>query len=401
MKKNLISIIVIFFFSNVNIHANPFAWNFERHYKDKLLYIHSLLNYELNPLWHFNWEENLIRKSGIIVSFGSVEIDDLLCNTQVVINQNLGSGWWFRAKSNWYASQHKNTEEKSNFLGFEKNVFKNYSLFFLLAPAFNKEEFDIKMGISITNSNLKKYFRVALCLDDFVYDQKNDKGGKTSREPVGIEWLLRYGKNKLWFFSEGKYSKGFKRNYRDIKRSPEVNFHQQQINNLNMKLHYHVPQKMLLQFSFSHYHFSETKKFYDSALDYSYLNEINDCAFKSIFRITNKNRIRLESHYIIQNSNCCGFKNFKYKRRELLPAFFYEYILKKNTWEVGLMGAMYNWDYDAKNSLENYDQNDFVDKVKLGWTYNFNQKANLQISISHVISINGFGGGNVQYLMFF
>ena len=43
----------------------------------------------------------------------------------------------------------------------------------------------------------------------------------------------------------------------------------------------------------------------------------------------------------------------------------------------------------------------YRDKLIVGWRYNFSPDARILLSVSHEVSARGFGGGNVQFQMFF
>ena len=68
--------------------------------------------------------------------------------------------------------------------------------------------------------------------------------------------------------------------------------------------------------------------------------------------------------------------------------------------EVGYMGSLQRWDYQGTN-FEPPQWENYIDKVKLGYTFQFKDKAFLQFSVSHVTTIWGFGGGNVQFWLEF
>lgn len=397
--SNILLLIILLFKSA--IFAADFKWTFERGYKNDMLHLHSFVNYEFNPLWHYTWEKNLLKGNGFKFCIGSVTTNDLIGDGQLVINQDLGAGWRFLGYGDWYASRHQNTEEKSIFLGFEKRVIRNIHLFILFNPSSDKEFTDVNMGFSLIGSNRENYLRAALSLEDFVYDEKNDLGGQSNQYPVGVQWLIRYEIKKWCFYGEGKYSSGFERRYPDMELSPDMNFHQQQIDKFNTKLYYHITGASLLELSLYHYHFKEGKLYYESEFDYSYINYINNLTVKYVVPFKEKGRIHLQLHYLIKNANSDGYKGHDYRRKEFLPAIFYEYILPKNIFEFGYMSSIYDWNYDSITNVNDYLDEGYIEKVKFGWTYHFNENTKLQLSISHVVSITNFGGANLQYMMLF
>ena len=47
-----------------------------------------------------------------------------------------------------------------------------------------------------------------------------------------------------------------------------------------------------------------------------------------------------------------------------------------------------------------YQLEDYQDKLILGWRHRFSDDAQMLVSVSHEVSAQGFGGGNVQFQMF-
>lgn len=78
-----------------------------------------------------------------------------------------------------------------------------------------------------------------------------------------------------------------------------------------------------------------------------------------------------------------------------------EYTKSNNAWEFGFLWSKYRLDYDDINNLDDYETLNSDIKFMIRWTYNFSKNARLQFSLSHVPEIDGFGGGNLHYMMFF
>ncbi|MCK4654808.1 MAG: hypothetical protein KAU01_10230, partial [Candidatus Cloacimonetes bacterium] len=134
---------------------------------------------------------------------------------------------------------------------------------------------------------------------------------------------------------------------------------------------------------------------------YSYLNEIYDIACKYQHQLNSQISIRPVLHYIIQNAVAKGHKTYDFKRREVIPSIIMEYSLSNSAWEFGILWSKYRLDYDDIDNLDDYETLNSDIKFMIRWTYNFSKNARLQFSISHVPEIEGFGGGNLHYMMFF
>ena len=65
------------------------------------------------------------------------------------------------------------------------------------------------------------------------------------------------------------------------------------------------------------------------------------------------------------------------------------------------MFSIYDYEYQDFGYKSDYSDKRYTDKLKLGWIYSFPNNAQINISLSHQVSIGGFGGANLQYIMFF
>ena len=403
MKKYLIISAFIF-----NVIVNSFAqqnasfeWEFDDDYKKTRIFVHAFVNYDFSPSWQIEWEKNLIKKNGLKIDFGSTTVKDLYNEIELVLNVDIGKDWWFRSSFYRDQSQYKDENEEHNYIGFERRIYRNLSIYSLCNTYYDKEEIDIDLGFSIMDSTSEKYCRITLSYDDFLYDEKNQKGGKVTEEPLGVNWAIRYGLNKLWFFTEGKYTNCSEIEYNNPELSPEIYLRQHQINNLVAKMYYFFKEDCFSELRIRHYHFFKKELYYQTEYSYSYLNEIYDIACKYQHQLNSEISIRPVLHYIIQNAVANGYKTYDFKRRELIPSIIMEYTLSNSVWEFGFLCSRYRLDYDDIDNLDDYETLNSDIKFMIRWTYNFSKNARLQFSLSHVPEIEGFGGGNLHYMMFF
>ena len=377
------------------------AWEYGEGFRDELLYLHSALNYEFDPDWDQSWEKNLMRSNGIKLSFGSISKRELIQDEELLINQFLGNGWWFRAHLNQYGSRYEDKDRSTRYLEFQKKVFRNVYMFISGDMKHEKAEIDGTLGIMYTDDSREKYSRIQFCWDDLVYDERNTMGGDTKKFPLGVQWLLRWEGDNWNMFSDGKYSNGYSRDFPDIKRS-SVFYHQEQRNNhVDWKFTYFLTKFSRIEIKISHYNFRESRFYYELRNDYSYLNEINHGTVRYLFPMGVFDQIRLELHNIRQYSRADGYKDYRYKRYEYLPAMFLKRNIMKHTLELGYFSSIYDWDYDDHTDITDYSRSDYIDKVKFGWTYNFSKKAHIQLSVSHVLELKRFGGGGGQFIIIF
>jgi hypothetical protein len=120
-----------------------------------------------------------------------------------------------------------------------------------------------------------------------------------------------------------------------------------------------------------------------------------------IKRFQQNHRIRLMGQVIGQDALNYGYQAHLFDRNDLLCGGFYEYILGSHSIELGYMFTIYDYEYQDYGYRADFNEKGYTDKLKLGWLYSFPNNAIINISLSHQVSIGGFGGANLQYIMFF
>ncbi|MGW8266413.1 MAG: hypothetical protein ACWGSQ_08600 [Longimicrobiales bacterium] len=371
---------------------------YEDRYKDNLLYLHALVGYEFG-LWNdFEWERRRVAGNGLRLSYGSVSTRDLLTNADVRINQPLGRGWLFLGQYREYASLHLQTRQQAFWGGFEKYVSHGLSAFLRVNPLPDKEFMDGELGLSLTDSGRERYLRVALQVNDLNYDLKNELGGVSDRTPLGVRWLLRAERGNIWVTSDGRWGRGFARSFEDPEKSPDLRFFEQAENQGRVRLYYQRTARWLLELSGHHYRFSEEKSYHgDGTNDYRYRNRISLFGVRYALNPGSGHGLTLDLLRVQQESRASGYRSFLYDRREWLPAASYSYTRGSHALLLGYMGSLYSWDFDDQRGVDSFQAQDMTEKVKLGYTYRFSERGSVHLSVSHVFSFFGFGGGNVQF----
>lgn len=327
MKRPLTLFITLLWFSSSP--GGEVAWTFEEPYRDRLLYVHAFLNYELTAFWQYGWEQRFFSSNGFRLTVGSVTTTDLLGDEQLALNPDLGGGWRFRGLGTWLAARHLNAEEKSTFMGFERHIFREFSIFLLTDPSYDKENTDASLGVLAADKSREKYLSAALVWEDFVYGEKNPRGGVSIRDPLAFQWFLRYGKDKWWVYSEGKLSTGFERSFPDQELSPQEQYHRQRIQRLRGKGYYHPAPTTILAGSLYYYRFDEAKNFYQAEYNYCYRNVLYGGSLEYISPAGTRARLRALSHYVRQEAGSSGFNSHDFKRGDFLAGVFYERIFAK------------------------------------------------------------------------
>ncbi len=377
-------------------------WFYDEGKQDKLLFLHTMVNYEFNPLWWYDWDKNLLSKSAIKFSFGSVEIHDLLINARFTLTEKIAKGLWFQSDMEWYRSHWGNREKKNLYMGMEQHIVSGLGLFLQFNPYFDKEYIDTRFGISYTDRDRTRYFRVGLQLDNFLWQEKNPQKGEYTREPMALFWQLRQSIGNFWIFSEGNYGNEYGKVFNNTEKEPLLAKEKGRNAEINVRLYYFSDDRLPLYLTFYHYLFFINQSFSNSASALGYENRLTTVGLEYSFFINNNFNLRVGGRYLWQYSESQGTDSYTYMRNEFMPFLFAEYwFSKKHSLELAVMESLYNWDSSSGNEIYNFAEKGNIEKVKLGWTMYLLPAVRLQLSVSHVFSIGGFGGGNIQYLMYF
>jgi hypothetical protein len=265
-------------------------------------------------------------------------------------------------------------------------------------PLPDKELMDGELGLSLSDRNREEYVRVALRLEDLDYDMKNPLGGVSERTPLGLRWLLRTGRGSIWITSEGRWGRGFSRRYEDPSKSPALRAFEQQENHGRLRLFYQPMSRWLLEVSGYDYRFSESRSFQEAeGTAYRYRNRISSLGLRYALNPGAGHGLRLGIQRVWQDAEGTGSRDFAYNRREWLPSAIYTLTCGDHVLVLGYMGSLYSWDFNDRRGIDSYRADAMTEKVKVGYTYHFSERGSLHLSVSHVFSFFGFGGGNVQF----
>jgi hypothetical protein len=400
--KSLFIILILFIISTTPLFSQYFKWDKELGYQDRLLFIHPFVNYDYNAYWYYDWEKNYFSGNGFLFSVGSVTTHELLVDGHLVINQSLGAGWRFRGEGRWSETFHQQNVVARPFMGLEKQVLFNTSLYLIVNPAYSKEFTDLNFGLLYADSTYENYLRVGVLWEDFVYDDKNDRDGVTDQVPYALQWYGRYEWEKFVLYSQGRLSQGFKRRYSNDELSPDETSHNLKHSNATLKLYYFPSETSILNLSLYHYQYQESKTFYTDSFDYQYKYNITDIGLDYLLTFKELNRIRLQLHYTINEGNSLKYREHIFDRDDFLSAISYERFIGRHIIELQYMFALPSWEYQSFHDQErSYEYNGIMDKVKIGWTYQFPQSSKIHISVSHEVNAGNFGGANLQYILLF
>jgi hypothetical protein len=371
-------------------------WPFPDEFRSRLVFVHPLVNYAVNPVWQRQWERSLVSRNGVQTTVGSVATDDLFTDLTVNITEPLGGRFRFLYRMVWRDGLHQDLTRQEHWPGFEMGLSGGMSVHLQVHPAADKEEFDLLTGLMITDTSREQFLRVSLRLDDFIFEKKNDLGAVSQEEPVGLQWEGRYQSGRWELFSAGRYGSGSRRSYPDSSLSPVVAETYRRDGAATLRLRRLLEDPDFLGLEVSHYRFEASEQGRDEAQSFDYSNEYVHLRGLGVIGIGGPWGLRPEIHWLRQWATADGRREFTHRRDDFFPALFAELNAPgKSTWELGYMGTHHQWEYSVGGWSD--DRQGYTDKIKLGWTYAFLPTARLQFSLSHELDLDRFGGGNVQF----
>lgn len=377
-------------------------WEFEDPYRDQMLYLHALINYSYDLQWHLDWQRRKLSGNALRINTGSVTSNKLLTDVDLNINEVLNDKWRFVGRFRRDGLRQRPIREDRMLLGFERSIFDSSAIYLTANPEFNKEFIDVAAGYTFYRDDRQQYVRVGVLLEDISYDSRNDLGGKTEQDPVALQWAVRLGLFKDWFlYSEGEVGSGFERVFTNATASPDVSRHNRRANTAQLRVSREGEDGTAWSVWVDWYQFNEVMQFRTPGFDYDYENTQVDIAIEHTRVLRDRHRLRLLVHYVDQKARSRGFNEHDYDRTDLLGGVFYEYLWPNSGATIAYAFGQPDITFRAPDPTENYQLDDYRDKLIAGWRYNFSENARLDLSVSHEVSVRGFGGGAVRFQMFF
>ncbi len=401
-RARLLPVLVLSLLVCLPIPANGGGddWPFPDELRSRLVFVHPMVNYAINPVWQREWERHLVNSNGVQTTVGSVATETFSTDLTLNVTEPLGDRFRFLYRMVWREGLHLDLVRQEHWLGFEMGLFGRVAAHLQVHPTPDKNEFDLLTGLLLTDESRERYLRISLRLDDFMYEQKNDQGGTSLEESVAVQWELRHQAGRWELFSSGRYGSGSRRAFPDSALSPAVTGSYLRQGAATVRLRYLLNEPDFLAIEASHYRFQASEQRRDGASGFDYSNEFVHLRGLGVMGIGGPWGLRPEMHWLRQWAAAVGRRDFTHNREDFFPALFVElHAPGKSTWELGYMASHHQWDYTVGDWTDS--RKDFTDKIKLGWTYAFLPTARVQFSLSHELDLDRFGGGNVQYQMNF
>ena len=377
-------------------------WEFEDAYRDQMLYLHALVNYSYDLQWELDWERRQFTGNALRVNTGSTSSDTLLTDIQLRVNERLNDEWRFSGSFDRDGFRQRPDQDEQLLLGFERSILESSALYLTVNPEFNKGFIDVAAGYTFYADNFEQYLRIGIFLEDLSYDSKNDVGGTTDENPVALQWAVRLPIAQDWFvYSEGEVGTGFERVFSDPMKSPDISRHDRRENKARLRLSRSAKDDTAWSFWVDWYDFNDAMQFRQPGFDYDYSNTQLNLAAEHIRVIRDRHRLRFLLHYVDQQAESRGFNEHDYERTDVFGGVFYERLWPNSGAIFAYAFGQPDIDYLATDSGDDYALDDYRDKIIAAWRYRFSENAQIRLSISHEVSAKGFGGGAVQFQMFF
>lgn len=377
------------------------TWEFEDGVDDDMLYMHPLVNYAHDLYWQLEWERRLLADNSMRLNVGSISATQLLTTAALNVNEDLNDKWRFQARGFRNETRHRPNRDDQFFVGLERAIGDVSSLFLMATPQFGKESIDVYAGYTFYRDDRQQYVRAGIYLEDAIYQDKSELGGTYEQQPVALQWAVRLGTESWWIFSEGRVGTGFERAFDDPAASPELSRHERRENFARLKFTSAASDEVAWSAWVDWYDFSETKLFRQPGSDYEYANEQFNLATEYIRTLRDRHRLRFLLHYVRLDAGSQGFNEHDYDRTDLLAGAFYEYLWPRNGLTVAYAFGEPDAQYTTLDETRNFSIDGYRDKVILGWRHIFSADAQILISVSQEVSAGSFGGGNLQFQMFF
>ena len=376
-------------------------WTLEDGYSTRLLYLHALVNYAWDAEWEFDWQRRQFADSALRINTGSVSSDQLLTDIDLNLNVALGERWRFYGRFDREGFRRRPVRDETLLLGLEWLPFESSGFYLAANPEFNKAFIDVAAGYTFYRAGREQYVRVGVLARDINWDTKNQQGGSQAQGPLAVEWSVRWPlPGRWWLYSEGSAGRGYERRYDDPALSPELASQARNQNEGRVWLTREVDDR-LWSLSVDVYDFEETSTYRAPGFDYDYRNRQASVGVEHIRVIDDRHRLRLLAEYVEQSADSVGFRAHDYSRTDLLGGVFYERLYRQSAWGVAYAFGQPDFEYLALDDADSYAQRDYTDKLIVGWRHEFSADAQIRITLSHEVSEKGFGGGAVQYQMFF
>ena len=375
--------------------SSPPETNFTEGLNDRLLHVHPEINYALHPDWLALWEQDRIGGNTFRGTFGSTHTKKLLVDSRWALNSQLAGGTWFRNDITWQERRHLPNDVLSIMLGLEQRVWHGLAAVVQCMPTEAKENLDVQLGALWASPDRTQYLQLLYVMEDVVYDEKNDRGGESVQAPRGLNWLLRVERGAWSLYSSGQWLSGYERDYPDPGLEPEIFAESKTNNELEAYLRWRPDDRTHVELSWRQADNAEAQVNHWDPYSYDYTSWYRTLAVRALYPLADRWRLRGEFRQLKRRDTTSGYGAFAFHRDEVMPALYGEWSWgSANSVELGYMGTFYEWEFESQGDAES----GYADKIELGLVLGLARQSALKFALSHELSLEKFGGGNVRMI---
>lgn len=383
-------------------------WDFLSIYDDTLLNVHWLANYSFDLEWRFEWERRQLADNALRLAAGSVASDGLLTDLDLNINEPLNEKWRFQGRFIRVGTKQLGRGEDQLLLGLERSVFKSSGIYFMLNPQYEKEFLDFTAGYTFYKDDRQQYVRLGVFLEDYEYERKNKVGARSEQDPIALQWQARLGLGNEWYlYTEGDVGNGFDRVFEDPIESPELARHSRRENSAELRVSRFDADGEGWSVWTQWLDIQEAKEFREPDLFFDYRTTQIVVSGEHIRIVADRHRLRFMLHYVDFQAERTGHYAHEFDRTEIVGGVFYEYLWPRSGLTIAFAAGFPEIDFRIDDPNEVFDIDSNGEKLIIGWRQEISRNAHVRVLISQEVTpsdgdfAGGFGGGSLQYQMFF
>lgn len=364
-----------------------------------LLFAHPLINYRSDALWLRAWEQDLQSGNSLRLTAGSVTSDDFITDVELHLTQPMSQRWRALYDMEWIEARHLETRGQEHFLGLELGLRPRLGIQLQAHPTSRKEHMDLRTGVLWHGADRRRYLRLLVRWDDFLFGQKNDREGESDQVATSLEWTTRLAGHGFEVFSSGHFGSRSARSFPDSSASPELVAESSRRSGSVTRLRWLHTETRYLEVELLHHLLEQSLRQRGMSVDETYRNRIVDVALRVLWSWAERWSFRGELHRLDQAADRRGSEVYDYSRSEWMPAAFVSWKWHRmHRLGLGWLASAYDW----KGSPEAVpSENGTVQKLELAWYVEFSEMSRFKLSASHEPDPQHFGGGNIQLLLAF
>ncbi|MBD3221924.1 hypothetical protein GF314_11850 [bacterium] len=373
----------------------PYDIDFDNH----LLHLHPEVNYAPHPDWLAAWERDRLGHGGVLGTFGSTAVDELLVDARWALNPDLGSGVRLRNDILWQEWRHLPHERQQIWLGLEQRLWRGLGAVIQAVPAEDKEWIDVRLGGLWASPDRRQYVQLLYRRDEIVHDSKSERGGTTIQRPEGVDWLLRLARGEWSLYSRGRWLREADRVYDDPARAPVIAGHRYAGNEALVRLRWRPVARAQLELAWRLVEDAQTRTYRGdaTAYDHEFSGRYRTLGLRGLLPLDRRWRLRGELHHVARRVAVTGWRPLRHARDEWLPAIVVERRWNERSWlELGYLGTFYGYTDTARG-----DDRDDGAKLELGAVVGLEAGSALKASLSHQVTRGRFGGFNLRLITWF